>query len=461
MTLKVYNTQTRQKETFEPGDPKRVTMYACGPTVYNLIHIGNARPIVVFDTVFRVLQQSYPNVVYARNITDVDDKINKAARENNEPIKALTDRFTEALHQDIEMLNVLPPSIEPRATDHMPEMIDLITRLIEREHAYEADGHVLFAVESMAEYGQLSNRKLEDMEMGSRVEVADYKRHPGDFVLWKPSDEQIPGWDSPWGYGRPGWHLECSAMIEAHLGKTIDIHGGGQDLVFPHHENERAQSCCANDGEQFVKYWMHNAFITMTGDKMSKSEGNFHTLRDVLGMAPGEAVRMFLLSGHYRSGLDWSKDNLKQARSSLDGLYTALRSVTDIKVDDSVAIDSKVLAALHDDLNTPVAMSELHDLARQLNKSEDATEKKQLKSVLLKSADLMGILKQEPEAWFRWQSDAKDEGLSNDEIDALIEKRLSARTNKDFALADEIRDQLIEAGIVLEDGAGGTQWKRS
>ncbi len=461
MTLKVYNTQKRQKETFEPGDPERVTMYVCGPTVYNLIHIGNARPIVVFDTFYRVLQQIYPNVIYARNITDVDDKINAAARENDEPIKALTDRFTEALHDDIAKLNVLPPSIEPRATDHMQEMIELSTKLIEREHAYVADGHVLFAVESMAEYGQLSNRKLEDMEMGARVEVADYKRHPGDFVLWKPSDDDTPGWDSPWGYGRPGWHLECSAMIEAHLGKTIDVHGGGQDLVFPHHENERAQSCCANEGEQFVKYWMHNAFITMTGDKMSKSEGNFFTLRDVLGMAPGEAVRMFLLSGHYRSGLDWSKDNLQQARSSLDGLYTALRSVAGVEIDEAVTVDSKVMAALEDDLNTPLAISELHEIARQLNKATSSSEKIDLKSRLLSSASIMGLLQQEPEAWFRWQGEVDDDALSDADVDDLIAKRNAARSDKDFATADQIRDELDAAGIILEDGAGGTQWKRS
>lgn len=464
MSLKVYNTATRQKEEFTPLDPKRVTVYACGPTVYNLIHVGNARPIVVFDVLFRILRSIYGDgsVVYARNITDVDDKINAAARENKEPIKALTDRFTVALHEDISKLNVLPPSIEPRATDHIEEMLALVTRLIEKGHAYEAEGHVLFAVESMAEYGQLSNRKLEDMEMGARVEVADYKRHPGDFVLWKPSDEQTPGWESPWGFGRPGWHLECSAMIEKHLGKTIDIHAGGRDLIFPHHENERAQSCCANDGEDFAKYWMHNGYITTSGDKMSKSEDNFFTLRDVLNKAPGEALRHFLLSGHYRSGLDWSKENLQQSRSSMDSFYTALRAVQDLPLDQEIGAAEPVVQALHDDLNTPLALSELHELTSRLNKADNEDEQARLKSLLINSADLIGLLQMKPEDWFKWQGESEaGSGLSDADIQLLVEQRIEARTNKDFATADQLRDELVDAGIVLEDGAGGTQWKRS
>jgi len=439
MSLKVYNTKTRQKESFQPINPERVTMYACGPTVYNLIHIGNARPIVVFDVLFRVLRQLYPEVVYARNITDVDDKINAAAKENEESIKALTDRFTVALHEDIAALNVLPPTIEPRATDHMEQMIDITSRLIEKGHAYEADGHVLFSVESMPSYGELSNRKLEDMEMGARVEVANYKRHAGDFVLWKPSDAETPGWESPWGYGRPGWHMECSAMIEKHLGKTIDIHAGGRDLIFPHHENERAQSCCANDGESFVNYWMHNGYITTSGDKMSKSEGNFFTLRDVLAQAPGEAVRLFLLSGHYRSGLDWSVDNLKQARASLDGLYTALRRVTDIPIKPASKANQNVMQALLDDLNTPNAISELHELAKQLNKTTDTDQQMLIKSELIESAALVGLLQQDPDDWFRWQmAGSNDDALSDAQIESMIQERLDARANKDFDTADKL-----------------------
>jgi len=441
MPLKVYNTKTRQKESFKPINPDRITMYACGPTVYNLIHIGNARPIVVFDVLFRVLQTLYPKVIYARNITDVDDKINAAAKENGEPIKALTDRFTTALHEDIAALNVLAPTIEPRATE---------------------DGHVLFSVESMPSYGELSNRKLEDMEMGARVEVADYKRHAGDFVLWKPSDAETPGWDSPWGYGRPGWHMECSAMIEKHLGKTIDIHAGGRDLIFPHHENERAQSCCANDGENFVNYWLHNGYITTSGDKMSKSEGNFFTLRDVLAEAPGEAIRLFLLSGHYRSGLDWSPDNLKQARASLDGLYTALRRVAAVPMARDTQPNEKVMQALLDDLNTPSAISELHELAKQLNKASDEAQQSLLKTQLIESATLIGLLQQEPEEWFRWRAPASESGgLSDEQIEAMIQQRLDARTNKDFVTADKLRDELDAAGIILEDSAGATQWKRA
>ena len=436
-------------------------MYACGPTVYNFIHIGNARPIVVFDVLFRVLQNLYPEVVYARNITDVDDKINAAAKENGEPIKNLTDRFTAALHEDIAALNVLEPSIEPRATDHMEQMIDITSRLIEKGHAYEADGHVLFAVESMPSYGELSNRKLEDMEMGARVEVADYKRHAGDFVLWKPSDAETPGWNSPWGYGRPGWHMECSAMIEKHLGKTIDIHAGGRDLIFPHHENERAQSCCANDGENFVNYWLHNGYITTSGDKMSKSEGNFFMLRDVLAQAPGEAIRLFLLSGHYRSGLDWSEENLKQARASLDGLYTALRRVADVPVAAEVEPSEGVMQALLDDINTPNAISEIHELAKQLNKASDHSEQSTLKGQLIASATLLGLLQQDPEDWFRWQAaGGGDDALSDEQIETMVQQRLDARSNKDFATADKLRDELEAAGIVLEDGAGKTQWKR-
>ncbi|MGV6857687.1 MAG: cysteine--tRNA ligase [bacterium] len=462
MALQILNTQSGQKEAFVPINPERVTMYVCGPTVYNYVHIGNARPIVVFDTLFRLLQREYPTVVYARNLTDVDDKINKAAAENGESIRELTNRFISAFHEDVERLNTLPPSVEPRATEHIPQMIAMVQALVDKEHAYVADGHVLFSVGSMEKYGRLSHRDMNEMLAGARVDVADYKRHPGDFVLWKPSSGDQPGWESPWGYGRPGWHLECSAMIETHLGDTIDIHGGGQDLIFPHHENEIAQSCCAHDGKEYVHYWMHNGYITVSGEKMSKSVGNFFTLRDVLQLAPGEAIRLALLSGHYRSPLDWSPDNLKQAKAVMDGFYTALRRVADVDPDISESAPEALVAALEDDLNTPVAISELHQVAKALNKTEDPQQQARLKQQLLAGGALMGLLEQEPEHWFRWKPDTSgdDEGLSDEEIEALIVARKEARDNRDFQRADEIRDQFADAGIVLEDGPQGTTWKR-
>ncbi len=460
MSLFIHNTQTGIKEKFKPVDPERVTLYVCGPTVYNYIHIGNARPIVVFDVLFRLLRKLYPQVVYARNITDVDDKINQAAAENDESIRALSDRYIEAFREDVAALNTLPPSIEPRATDHIEPMLNMIAALVDKQHAYVSEGHVIFDVGSMEDYGALSHRQLEDLLAGARVEVAGYKRSPADFVLWKPSSGTQPGWDSPWGRGRPGWHLECSTMIEQHLGKTIDIHGGGQDLIFPHHENERAQSQCAHGGETFVNYWMHNGYITVSGEKMSKSEGNFFTLRDVLAQAPAEAARFALLSGHYRSPLDWSPASLKQARSSLDGLYTALLDSIDLPVDETVEPEPALLEYLLDDLNTPRAIAQLHDLSRRINKAETLEEKQGLRDQLLAGGALMGVLQQDPVAWFRWQP--KDEqGLSDAEINGLIEARIAARAEKDFARADEIRDQLQDAGILLEDGAGKTRWKRA
>ncbi len=460
MPLYLHNTQSGLKELFTPQDPQRVTMYVCGPTVYNLVHIGNARPIVVFDTLYRLLRRLYPGVVYARNITDVDDKINQAAKDNGESIRALTDRYIAAFHEDIAELNALPPTIEPRATDHIAQMIAMVQVLIERGHAYEAEGHVLFSVPSMPDYGALSHRKMEDMIAGARVEVAPYKRHPADFVLWKPSTPDLPGWESPWGIGRPGWHLECSCMIEQHLGITIDIHGGGQDLIFPHHENEIAQSQCAHGGATFARYWLHNGYITVSGEKMSKSLGNFFTLRDVLQQAPGEAARFALLSGHYRAPLDWSPDALRQARASLDGLYTALRAVAEIEPPADAAPPAAVVAALEDDLNTPLAIAALHETARALNKAGDAADKARLKGELLAGGELLGLLQQDPEAWFRWRPAASG-GLSDAEIETLIEARQAAREAKDFKRADAIRDQLQQAGIALEDVAGSTRWRRA
>lgn len=462
MTLHLHNTLTQQKEPFTPLDPQRVTMYVCGPTVYNFVHIGNARPVVVFDTLFRLLQRHYPNVVYARNITDVDDKINNAAKENNESIRTLAERYADAFHQDMAQLNALEPTIEPYATDNIDAMITQIQALIKNGHAYEAEGHVLFQVSTDKQYGKLSKRNMEDMIAGARVEVAPYKKDPADFVLWKPSSDDLPGWDSPWGRGRPGWHIECSAMINKHLGKTIDIHGGGMDLIFPHHENEIAQGTCCHDhgSEQFVRYWMHNGYLNIDGKKMSKSLGNFRTVRDLLQEWPGEVIRYALLTAHYRKPLDFSGDLLASAKSSLDRLYGALR-------ESAVAADASLQhpqldeleGYLLDDLNTPQALAVLHALASEINKA-DGSEKAKLQSVLRKAGSFIGLLPQDADAWFKWAPASSTGGLSDAEIDQLIQERIDAKKAKNFARADEIRNQLKEQGIILEDSKDGTRWTR-
>lgn len=392
MSLHIHNTLSGKKEEFVSLQPERVTLYVCGPTVYNLAHIGNARPVVVFDLLFRLLQTQYDEVIYARNITDIDDKIIASVLETGREMAEFTAEFTAKYREDMAALNALDPTMEPHATHHLPEMIALTETLIGKGHAYESQGHVLFAVQTMEDYGKLSHRSLEDMQAGARVEVADYKRYPGDFVLWKPSTDEEPGWDSPWGRGRPGWHLECSAMIRAHLGETIDIHGGGRDLIFPHHENEIAQSQCAH-GTEYVRYWMHNGFLDIDGEKMSKSLGNFHTVRDLLQQFPGEVLRFALLTAHYRSPLDFSAELLEQSRASLDGLYGALREVQDVEVDMEVELAPEPFyAALNDDLNTPIAIAELHTLAKALNKA-DTADKPALKGRILAAADLLGICK--------------------------------------------------------------------
>lgn len=459
MALQLYNTYSGKKEPFKPLVEDRVRMYVCGPTVYNRVHIGNARPAVVFDTLYRVLQREFADVVYARNITDIDDKIMKAAKEQGEDISILSERFAQAYFDDMAALNNLEPDVIPYATQHLPEMISMIETLIEKGHAYAAEGHVLFAVESMDDYGKLSKRSLDDMLAGARVEVAPYKKYAGDFVLWKPSDEDEPGWDSPWGRGRPGWHLECSAMIKKHLGETIDIHGGGRDLTFPHHENERAQSCCAN-GVDFVRYWMHNGYVNIDGEKMSKSLGNFRMVNDLLQHYPGEVLRFALLSAHYRSELNFSADLLDQAWRSLDTLYGFLRDAAEVAVDDVDLAGSDFIAALYDDLNTPLAISALHQAARDLNKAEGA-DKMRHKAVLLQAGALLGILQQDPEAWFK-QVRGGDSGdaISEEEIEALIEERKQSKKAKNFARADEIREELKAKGVVLEDSREGTKWRR-
>jgi cysteinyl-tRNA synthetase len=448
---------TRSKQPFQPIDSERVTMYVCGPTVYNRVHIGNARPAVVFDTLYRLLMSLYPNVQYARNITDIDDKIMKTAAELGEDISVLSTRYAEAYFDDMQALNNLPPTIVPYATQHIPEMIDMISRLVAKEHAYESEGHVLFAVQSMADYGKLSGRSLDDMLAGARVEVASYKKYAGDFVLWKPSADSEPGWDSPWGRGRPGWHLECSAMIEKHLGDSIDIHGGGQDLIFPHHENEIAQSCCAHDGKPFANVWMHNGFINIEGEKMSKSLGNFRMVNDLLEQYPGEVLRYVILSAHYRSEQHFGKDLLDSAWRSLDALYGFLR--TQVGTESTVVdiADTHAYAALLDDLNTPVAISELHKLAREMN-GADGDSVAEAKGRLLAVAGLMGLLQQDPEQWFTHSRGGSD--ISAEEIEVLIAKRNQAKADKDYAGADAVREELKAMGVVLEDSRDGTKWRR-
>ncbi|MEQ8263450.1 cysteine--tRNA ligase [Pseudohaliea sp.] len=456
--LALYNTATGRKEVFEPRVPGAVTMYVCGPTVYNLAHIGNARPVVVFDTLFRLLRHRYASVTYARNITDIDDKIIAAAREGGRSIGEVTDEFTAKYREDMAQLGALPPTLEPHATENIDAMVRLTERLVERGHAYAADGHVLFAVESMANYGRLSGRRLEDMLAGARVEVADYKRHPGDFVLWKPSSDDDPGWATPWGRCRPGWHLECSAMIREHLGETIDIHGGGRDLIFPHHENEIAQSCCAYGGE-FVHFWMHNAHLDIDGEKMSKSLGNVRTVRELLATYPGETLRLALLSGHYRSPLNFSRELLEQAQHTLTGFYNTLRSVPEA-ADAGAEVDIEdepFYAALCDDLNTPQVLAEMHAIAKALHKAP-AAERSRHRTRLLATGSFLGILGHDPEAWLKGSGGAGD--LDSDAIDALVAERSEAKKNRDFARADAIRDELTAAGIVLEDTPEGTLWRR-
>ena len=453
--LLLTNSAGGGKSVFKPMDPEHIRMYVCGPTVYNLVHIGNARPVVVFDTLFRVLQALYPKVTYARNITDIDDKIIVAARERDTDIMTLTKEFTDKFRQDMAALNNLDPSIEPQATAHVEAMLDLTARLIERGHAYVSEGHVLFDVTSMEDYGELSGRNLEDMLAGARVEVASYKRHPGDFVLWKPSRDDDPGWDSDYGRGRPGWHLECSAMIHQHLGDNIDIHGGGRDLIFPHHENERAQSCCGYGGS-FVGTWMHNAYVDMDGEKMSKSLGNVRTVRELLEQYSGETLRFALLSAHYRSPLNFSKELLDNAQATLDGFYLALRNAGDTAAGASDAHLSPVFSALLDDLNTPEAIAELHQLAKALNKASE-NEKAAAKAALLAGGAVLGILSEDPVAWL---SKSDPDGLTAEVIDQMLIDRAEAKANRNFSRADAIRDELNGAGIIIEDNASGATWRR-
>lgn len=460
MTFTVFNTLTRRKEPFVPLDENNVRMYVCGPTVYDRAHIGNARPIIVFDTLYRLLKHLYPKVTYVRNITDVDDKIIKKSQESGEPINVITEKTSRFFHEDIAELNALPPDIEPRATQHIAEMIDLVKHLVDNGYAYEAQGHVLFSVSKMKNYGALSGRSMDEMIAGARVEVAPYKKEPGDFILWKPSDDTQPGWDSPWGFGRPGWHLECSAMSSKYLGETFDIHGGGQDLIFPHHENEIAQSCCAFGHDFYAKYWLHNGHLMVNGEKMSKSLGNFFTIREILDQVPGEAFRLYTLGTHYHQPLNWLPEGLKQAKQTMDRFYTALRSTPAVDLTGAEP-NGEVVEALKDDLNTPKAIAVLHTLATALNKAQTADQQAEIKKELIASAHLLGLLYRDPEEWFRAGSAPTGQGIDESEIEALIQKRADARKAKDFATADAVRKELADKGIIIEDTPAGTQWKRT
>jgi cysteinyl-tRNA synthetase len=444
--LRLHNSLTRRRETFVPLDPGHVRLYLCGPTVYDLAHVGNARPVVVFDVLVRLLRRLYSRVTYVRNITDVDDKINARAAESGEPIGAITARTTADFHADIAALGALPPDVEPRATAHIPEMIAIIERLIAGGHAYAAEGHVLFSVASDPDYGKLSGRSPDELLAGARIDVAPYKRDAGDFVLWKPSTPELPGWDSPWGRGRPGWHIECSAMSWKYLGETFDIHGGGQDLIFPHHENELAQSCCAFPGSFFARTWLHNGMVLVRGEKMSKSVGNFLTIRDALARAPGEVVRLLLLRTHYRSALDFSDLSLAEARKDLDRWYRALQRTPAAAAGE---VPASVVEALGDDINTPLAISEMHRLADAALAGDAAAA-----GALRAAGDLLGVLQTWPDAWFH-------AGADDAAIDAAIADRIAARKARDFARADAIRNDLAARGILLEDGPGGTTWRRA
>lgn len=476
MQIQLHDSARRRKRDFTPIDPKNVRLYVCGPTVYDLAHLGNARPVVVFDVLTRFLRREFPRVTYVRNITDVDDKINARSRETGEPIAAITARTAADFHADMAALNCAPPDHEPRATETIPEMIAIIERLIANGYAYAAEGHVLFSVAAYAEYGRLSGRDPEEMLAGARVEVAPYKRDPGDFVLWKPSDDETPGWDSPWGRGRPGWHIECSAMSWKYLGEEFDIHGGGQDLLFPHHENEVAQSCCAFPGSHFAHYWMHNGMLRVNGEKMSKSLGNFLTVRDILANGPwaGEAFRLLLLRTHYRSEIDYTQERLEEAKRELDDFYALLARIPpDAEVDEDQAarLAAWAVEPLADDLNTPLALARLRDLRTLANTGavggsatvvlgrvglSEAPAPGTAAAALREAAGVLGLLASDPQGWRQGGADGEAA-----EIEAAIAARLAARKARDWAEADRIRDALAAKGIVLEDGPKGTTWRRA
>ena len=458
MSLSLYNTLTRRVDAFTPQDPAGPTMYLCGPTVYNYVHIGNARGPVVFGVLAALLRRRFGGLRYARNITDVDDKINAAAKELGTPISAITDKYAAAYREDMAALGVagaFAPDIEPAATAHMPQMIAMIERLIADGHAYAAEGHVLFSVASFPGYGKLSRRDTDEMLAGARVEVAPYKRDAGDFVLWKPSTDDLPGWDSPWGRGRPGWHIECSAMAEAHLGETIDIHAGGVDLQFPHHENEVAQSECAHGGKPFARFWLHNGMLNFGGAKMAKSVGNIQRVHELVQAHPPEALRYALLSAHYRQPLEWSDGLIEQCVRTLDRLYGTLRDLADVEAEP--VVPASVEAALDDDLNTPAALADIARIAGEARKAGTPGDKATLKAQLLGAGRVLGLLQQSPADWFARGASSDDDAR----IQALVDERDEAKKSRDFARADAIRQQLADEGILLEDTPQGVRWKRA
>ena len=478
MSLHLYNTLTRRLEPFVPLDPACPTLYVCGPTVYNYVHIGNARGPVLFGVLADLLRRRFGGLRYARNITDVDDKINAAAKELGVPIAQITDRYAAAYREDMAALGATVPDLTPEATAHIPQMIAMIESLIASDHAYVAEGHVLFSVSSFSEYGKLSRRDPDEMLAGARVEVAPYKRDAGDFVLWKPSTDDLPGWESPWGRGRPGWHIECSAMAAAHLGETIDIHAGGIDLQFPHHENEIAQSECAHGGKIFARFWLHNGMLNFGGAKMSKSVGNIEKVHDLVRAHPPEALRYALLSAHYRQPLEWSDGLIEQSVKTLDRLYGTLRDLDALFgiSDDSSTIDAlldippSIEVALEDDLNTPQALAEVASIAAEARSLRNRTvhgiaqpeamqRLRSLKSELLGAGSALGLLRQSPADWF-----ARGVAQNNDEdarIQSLINERDVAKKSRDFARSDAIRDRLADEGVLLEDTAQGVRWKRA
>ena len=451
----LHNTLKQRKDKFIPIDANNVRMYVCGPTVYDKAHLGNAKTPVVYDVLYRLLCHVYgkEHVTYVSNITDVDDKILNKHKETGKSIREITEQTYNWYIDDMKKLNVLSPNYRPRATEYIPEMIKLVELLLKNGHAYIADKQVLFDVDSMPNYGFLSGRSMKEMVAGARVEIADYNKNPADFILWKPSDADQPGWNSPWGYGRPGWHLECSAMSSKLLGNDFDIHGGGSDLIFPHHENECAQSCCAYPGTHFAHYWVHTGMLMINGVKMSKSLGNFYTVDEILAKYPAEALRLLFLTTHYHQPFNFTFEGLEQAKNILDKFYNALLKNADIPAEKTEPSE-KLIAALCDDLNTPLALSYLHETLGNLNKAETKEERVKYKSELLANAYMLGLLYNDAESWFK--------GAASDdaEIEALIAKRTEAKKNKDWATADAIRNELKERGIVLEDSAAGTTWKK-
>ncbi len=450
--FQLFNTLTGIKERLEAIDPKHLKIYACGPTVYNYAHIGNARMAVVFDTLVRTLRLIYPKVTYVSNITDIDDKIIEAAKEQNVEITSITEKYTKIYNDDMLKLNVLAPDIQPKATEYIPEMIELIVELIEKDFAYEKEGHVLFHVPTYQNYGKLSKRNRDEQIAGSRVEVAPFKKDPADFVLWKPSTEEQPGWESPWGVGRPGWHTECSAMSKKTLGLPFDIHGGGRDLIFPHHENEIAQSCCTSanveEPDSYAKYWMHNGFVTINGEKMAKSLGNIILVKDLAENYHGEVIRLALLSSHYRQGLDWNEKVIHQAKKLINKLYQIKDELDDVTISNKNENNLDAISILMDDLNTPGLITELNNIVKEYNSSN--SDKENLKSRLSIISSVLGIL--EDKTFKEIPAELKNK------INEMILKRSEAKNNKDFKTADAIRDQLIELGVEINDSSDGTQW---